>query len=104
MSNALALLLALAAGAALGVLFFAGLWWTVRKGVTARRPALWFFGSVLLRMAIVLPGFYFVSGGHWDRLLVCLAGFVVARFILIRLAGPPLDAYAQREKEVGHAP
>ncbi len=54
------------AGGLLGAIFFGGLWWTVRKGVSANQPALWFFGSLLLRMAIALAGFYFVSGGHWS--------------------------------------
>jgi len=60
-------------------MFFGGLWWTVRKGVLSQQPALWFFGSFLLRISIALAGFYFVSGGHWDRLLLCLLGFVMAR-------------------------
>ena len=90
MTSSLALLLSGMAGAALGVVFFGGLWWTVRKAVTSGQPALWFFGSVLLRMAVALAGFYFVSDGHWQRLLACLLGFVIARLILMRLAGPPL--------------
>jgi hypothetical protein len=28
-----------------------------------------------------LAGFYAVSGGHWDRLLACLLGFVIARLL-----------------------
>lgn len=104
MSEAPALLLAWAAGAALGVVFFGGLWWTVRKGVTATQPALWFFGSLLLRMAVVLAGFYFVSGGQWERLLACLLGFVIARLLLMRLAAPPVGQDALRGKEAGHAP
>ena len=39
------------------------------QGVSSQRPALWFFGSLLLRTSIALAGFYFVSGGHWERLL-----------------------------------
>jgi F1F0 ATPase subunit 2 len=74
------LALAWLAGAAIGAIFFGGLWLTIRKGVTSERPALWFFSSLLLRMSIALAGFYFVSGGHWERLLLCLAGFVMARF------------------------
>ena len=42
----------------LGALFFGGLWWTVRKGVSSTQPALWFFGSLLLRTSIALAGFY----------------------------------------------
>lgn len=72
-------------GGVLGALFFGGLWWTVRKGVSSRRPALWFLGSMLARTSTVLLGFYFVSGGHWERLLLCLLGFMSARLIVTRL-------------------
>jgi F1F0 ATPase subunit 2 len=74
--------LAWLAGAALGAIFFGGLWVTVRRGVSSERPALWFLPSLLLRMGIALAGFYFVSGGHWERLLSCVAGFVTARFVV----------------------
>jgi F1F0 ATPase subunit 2 len=104
MNSSLALLLSGIAGVALGVVFFGGLWWTVRKAVTSGQPALWFFGSVLLRMAIALAGFYFVSDGHWERLLACLLGFVIARFILMRLAGPPLGQSNSREEGAVNAP
>ena len=69
MNETLTLVLAWVAGVVLGAIFFGGLWWTVRKGVSSKQPALWFFGSLLLRMSIALAGFYFVSGGHWERLL-----------------------------------
>ena len=61
MNETLTLALALAAGMLLGAIFFGGLWWTVRKGVSSEQPALWFFGSLLLRMSIALAGFYFVG-------------------------------------------
>ena len=61
MNELLTLVLALAAGVLLGAIFFGGLWWTVRKGVSSKQPALWFFGSLLLRMSIALAGFYFVA-------------------------------------------
>ena len=79
MNEPLTLALAGLAGSGLGALFFGGLWWTVRKGVSASQPALWFLGSLLLRMGIALAGFYVVSGGHLGRLLACLAGFALAR-------------------------
>jgi F1F0 ATPase subunit 2 len=78
--------LALLAGLALGSVFFGGLWWTVRRGLFSRNPAVWFFSSLLLRSVIVLGGFYFVGRGDWRRLLVCLAGFLVARFLVAHLA------------------
>ena len=72
MNEIVALLLALVTGALLGAIFFGGLWWTVQKGFASKQPALWFFGSLLLRTGIVLAGFYFIAHGHWERLLVCL--------------------------------
>ena len=104
MDEWLILSLALMAGVLLGAMFFGGLWWTVKKGVSSKQPAIWFFGSLLLRMSIVLTGFYFVSNGHWQRLLMCLLGCVIARFIVTRLTGPPADDPNGPAKEVGHAP
>jgi len=104
MNETLTLVLVLVTGVLLGVMFFGGLWWTVRKGVLSKQPALWFFGSLLLRMSIALAGFYFIARGHWERLLVCLLGFVMARLIITRLTGPPVEHYNSPAKEAGHAP
>lgn len=104
MNEWLTLALAGMAGLLLGAIFFGGLWWTVRLGVASRRPALLFLGSLLLRTVVVVAGFYFVGDGHWQRLLACLFGFVIARIILTWLAGPPLEHYKTPAKEAGHAP
>ena len=72
MSNFLSLLLAVLAGLLLGAIFFGGLWWTVRKGMTSAHPALLFFSSMLLRMSIVLLGFYFILGDNWLRCMASL--------------------------------
>ncbi len=89
MSDAMMPVSALFAGVLLGSMFFSGLWWTIRKGMASGRPGLWFAGSLLLRMGLTLAGFYFVSAGQWQRLLFCLAGFLLARFIAARLVGAP---------------
>ena len=78
----------LAAGLLLGAFFFGGLWWTIIRGVSSQRPAFWFFGSMLLRMSLILAGFYFVGGENWERWLPCLLGFVLAR-LGVKLADPP---------------
>ena len=103
MNETLRLAPVLVMGVLLGAIFFGGLWWTIRRGVSSQRPALWFFGSLLLRMTTVLAGFYVVSGGHWERLLVCLLGFVLARLIVTRLTGPPVEHHNYPAKEAGHA-
>jgi F1F0 ATPase subunit 2 len=104
MNDILTLGLAGGAGLLLGASFFYGLWWTVRKGVSSKRPAPWFLGSLLLRTVVVIAGFYVVSNGQWRHLLACLLGFAMARFIVTRLAGPPLEHYNAPAKEPGHAP
>jgi F1F0 ATPase subunit 2 len=105
MIETLPLILAVLAGGVLGAIFFGGLWWTVRKGVASPRPAVWFFGSLLVRMAITLAGFYLVvTGGHWDRLLLCLLGFVTARVVVTRLTRPSEESHTRPAQEVHHAP
>jgi F1F0 ATPase subunit 2 len=104
MNEFLTLSLALVAGLLLGGIFFGGLWWTVRKGVLSKQPALWFLGSLLLRTVIILAGFYSVSGGHWERLLACLLGFVMARFIVTRLTGSAVEHHNPQATEAGRAP
>jgi len=81
--------LALFAGILLGAAFFGGLWWTIRLGFSSKQPAVWFSGSLLLRTAIALAGFYLVSHGDWRRLVSCLFGFVVARMVVTRLTRAP---------------
>ena len=104
MNETLTPVLALVMGLLLGAVFFGGLWWTIQKGVLSKQPVLWFFGSLLLRTSIALAGFYFIGRGHWERLLVCLLGFVMARFIVIRLTGPPVEHHNSPTQEAGHAP
>ena len=104
MNETLTMILALAAGGALGAIFFGGLWWTIRKGVASTQPALWFMGSLLLRMAIVLTGFYFVGREHWQPLVVCLLGFVMTRVVVTLLTRPPVERHLSVGKESSHAP
>jgi F1F0 ATPase subunit 2 len=93
MTETATLALVCLAGAGLGAVFFGGLWWTVRRGASAGQPALWFFASFLLRTSIVVVGFLVICGGRWERLLVCLVGFVVARPIVTRLTRPFVEAH-----------
>lgn len=74
----------LLAGGALGIIFFGGLWLTVKKGLRAKQPGLIFIFSFVLRMAIVLAGFYYIGAGSWQKLVICLAGFLIARFAMTR--------------------
>ena len=104
MNETLALVLAWIAGGALGAFFFGGLWWTVRKSLASDKPALWVFGSLLLRMGVTMGGFYLVGGGDWQRSLSCLVGFVMARQLVTRLTRLPEKDPARRSNETRHAP
>lgn len=92
MSSGLQFAPALFGGLLLGGLFFGGLWWTVRRGLLSATPALWFSGSLLIRTAAALAGFYAVSQGGWERLVACLLGFLMARFAVVRVSRTPTTA------------
>ena len=78
------LLMAFFVGVGAGLFYFGGLWWTVRRLPSARHPAFLTFGSFLLRTGVSLVGFYFASGGHWQRILASLLGFIIVRVFLVR--------------------
>ena len=85
-------------GVFLGATFVGGLWWTVRRGLSSKQPALWFVGSLLLRTSVTLAGFYLVSQGGWQSVLACLLGFVIAGLLVTRVTRPA------GEKEASDAP
>jgi F1F0 ATPase subunit 2 len=94
MNSILSMAFALVTGFVLGAIFYGGLWWTVKKAVSSKRPALWFGGGALLRMSIAITGFYFISQGNWKRLILCLIGFVMAHFAI---KWPSLDGERKRK-------
>jgi F1F0 ATPase subunit 2 len=91
------------AGVLLGAIFFGGLWWTVRKGAVSPWPFLWFFCSFWLRLGVALGGFYFVGGEDWRRLVLCLAGFALARPAVQLLTRAPEPVEHGLAKDVNHA-
>lgn len=74
------------AGLLLGIFFFGGLLWTVGKGLSAKHPVILFYGSLFIRLMVVLGVFYLVSDGRWERMVVCAVGFIIPRFFFIRYA------------------
>lgn len=83
MNETAAYILTFVAGLFLGTVFFGGLWITVRRAVASKMPALWFAGGLISRLAITLIGFYFVCQNNWLRFVICLCGFIAARFIVL---------------------
>ncbi|HUW26927.1 MAG TPA: ATP synthase subunit I [Gallionella sp.] len=102
MSEPLSLAVALIGGIVLGVFFFSGLWWTISKGLSSKQSVLWFFGSMLIRMSIVVLGFYLMLGDDWKRLLAGLFGFIVARTVVMRLIRGT-EQSRKMAQEAGHA-
>ena len=100
MSDMLGLVLALFIGILLGVFFFGGLWWTVKKGVLSKRPSLWFLGSLIFRIAVTLSVFYFVSCWRPERMLACVGGFLIVNLTLKLIILPSLNK--RSEKEAAH--
>jgi F1F0 ATPase subunit 2 len=86
--NPLSMLMAVVAGALLGLLYFGGLWWTLSRMSRSSRPLLLYFSSLVLRLAVVLPVFYGVIQRYdWLHLLACMAGFLCSRFLLVACSG-----------------
>jgi len=89
--------LALITGVFIGAIFFGGLWWTVLKVVSTKWSVFWLFSSLLLRTSIALIGFYYISRGNWERLIICLLGFIIARYIVMRLTRTVKPDYFKQE-------
>jgi F1F0 ATPase subunit 2 len=104
MTESMTLVLAWMAGGLLGGVFFGGLWWTIRRGLTSKRPAAWFLGSLLLRMGVTVIGFYLVGRGDWQRLVGCLVGFVMARLVVTWFTRSRTLRCSASEPEARHAP
>jgi F1F0 ATPase subunit 2 len=83
-TNVLYLLVAFVVGMGAGIVYFGGLWWTVLRLPLVRQPALLTLGSFFVRTGISLSAFYLASGGHWERILASLLGFIVMRGLLVR--------------------
>jgi F1F0 ATPase subunit 2 len=70
-------------GLLLSGFYFAALWLTVRRLPQSDHPLLTLGVSVVLRMSVLLGGFYGLMQGHWERLVACLAGFFIVRTLWV---------------------
>ncbi len=72
-----------AAGLGLGLFFYGGLWWTVRKMPRARHPVGMMLASFVVRLGVTTAGFALLTAGDWRRMLAALLGFVLMRGMLV---------------------
>jgi F1F0 ATPase subunit 2 len=84
MISPLSFVLLFLGGFGLGLLFFGGLWATVRAIPTSRHPALLTLASFWGRTAVVMVGLLLVMDGLWERALAGLLGFVFSRWAMAR--------------------
>ncbi|NJK62393.1 MAG: ATP synthase subunit I [Synechococcaceae cyanobacterium SM2_3_1] len=81
-------------GLGLGLIYFAGLWWTVQRLTTASQPYLWIGSSFVLRLCLSGLGFYWIMNhqqGSEEQVLslaMAVTGFLLVRLLLIRSLTP----------------
>lgn len=84
MNDALPLIFSFLGGAALGAMYFAVLWFTVRDLAQQAHPHRRLLLSLVMRMLLLLGGLYLIMGeGHWERAVSALAGFVAVRLVVV---------------------
>ena len=79
-------LLILFAGFVLGIIFYGGLWLTVRALPKSRHSVLLALASFWGRTGLVIGGLLLAMDTSWQRALICLVGFALARIVFSRLA------------------
>lgn len=87
MNDAVTLTSAFAFGAGLGLLYFFGLWSTVRRLPLLPWAPLWLLLSLFLRLALLLGGLYWIGAGDWRRYVAALLGIILVRLVLTRWLG-----------------
>jgi F1F0 ATPase subunit 2 len=76
---------ALVAGGVVGVVYFAGLWTTVRALPGTRNPAFLVFVSFAVRFAVAALLFVALARtGGWSLIASALVGFTLARVVIVR--------------------
>ena len=70
---------AFAWGLALGFIFFWGLWLTVQRLMKSSRPKTLWAGSLALRIALILAGFYPLVRFFPPGIIAAMAGVLAAR-------------------------
>ena len=81
------LIVALAGGMLLGAIYLAVLWLSVHRLTRVRRPGLLMVAGYVLRMLLLIAGFYLLGGGQWQSFVAALAGFILVRTLVLRLLG-----------------
>ena len=89
-------------GVALGLVYFGGLWMTVRRVADSEHPARLVMLSFLGRSLFLFGGFALLaSDGRWARVVVAAVSCVAVRFVMARRLGPGAVCCAAPRSEGG---
>jgi F1F0 ATPase subunit 2 len=80
----MAWLLAIGGGGLVAVVYFASLWWTVRRLPRSWYPGLLVAGSYLLRAPLAALALFGVAAGDALRMCAAAVAFLVVRVLLTR--------------------
>jgi len=84
------MLIAFIVGVLAGILFFGGLYLTVKKLTTMKYPALFMMLSLIVRLVILAGGIYLIMDGGIRNVLSAMAGIILVRFVMIAKLGKAL--------------
>jgi F1F0 ATPase subunit 2 len=84
MAEGVRLALAAVGGAAVGLVYFGGLWVTVRRLPASRTPVVLTLVSFVGRLAIVAVGFWVLTADEPLRIGAALLGLLAVRTVLVR--------------------
>jgi F1F0 ATPase subunit 2 len=89
--NVLGIALGLVAGVAAGVVHFGGLWLTIRRLPSARRPHLLMLASFAARTVLVVAVMLAMAYIDWQAVVAAFAALILARAVLVRKLAPRAD-------------
>ena len=81
----IAAVLSIAIGALLGLLFYGGLWLTVRRLATTDHPVLLTLGSFWIRLLVVLTAFVWLARSGLANGVIAMASFILGRLAVSRV-------------------
>jgi len=71
-------------GGTIGLLFFGGLWLTLKLCVARKGGYIWHFSGFILRAGLTCGAFFVLMQGDWQRLAALAAGFMCVRICIVR--------------------
>ncbi|HUW58204.1 MAG TPA: ATP synthase subunit I [Planctomycetota bacterium] len=75
--------LAVVVGVGLGLFYFGGLWWTVRRVMTSSRPNVLILVSFFGRAALTLAVLFLILQMHWALAVGSVAAMILTRVVLV---------------------